>query len=97
MALPKFLQPYLPSYNIAKLNKDDLGVSNEIITQVLNLGDEKAVAWIFDNYTINEIRNAVKKPQMGVWNEESLNYWSKILKIDEVSDYSSALMNIYPV
>jgi len=87
MALPKFLQPYLPSYNIAKLNKDDLGVSNEIITQ----------AWIFDNYTINEIRNAVKKPQMGVWNEESLNYWSKILKIDEVSDYSSALMNIYPV
>lgn len=97
MALPKFLQPYLPSYNIARLNKDDPGVPNEIITQVLNLGDEKAVAWIFDNYTINEIRNTVRNPQRGVWNEESLNYWKRILKIDKVSDYNNALLNIYPV
>lgn len=97
MGLPKFLQVYLPSYNIDKLDKSDRGISGEIITQVLNLGDKKAVAWIFDNYTLTEIRNAVKNPQKGVWNEESLNYWKEILKIKNVRNYNDALLNIYPV
>ena len=96
MALPKFLQPYLPSYDVTKLEKDIPGVSDEIITQVLNLGDDKAVAWVFDNYTLDEIKNVVKNPQRGVWNEESLNYWKKILKISKVSDYEKAILNINP-
>lgn len=96
MALPKFLQPYLPSYDVTKFDKDAPGVSNEIVTQVLNLGDDKAVAWIFDNYTLGEIKNVVKNPQRGVWNEESLNYWKKILKISKVSDYGKAILNINP-
>lgn len=96
MALPKFLQPYLPSYDVTKFDKDAPGVFNEIVTQVLNLGDDKAVAWIFDNYTLGEIKNVVKNPQRGVWNEESLNYWKKILKISKVSDYEKAILNINP-
>jgi len=96
MSLPKFLQPYVPSYDVSSFEKNDPGVAGEIITQVLNLGDEKAVNWVFDNYTLDEIRNVVKKPQKGVWNEESLNYWKEILKIDKVSDYKAAIMNIRP-
>lgn len=86
----------MPSYVVDRLNKSDPGVSDEIITQVLNLGDEKAVAWVFDNYTISQIRGVVERPQKGVWNEESLNYWKKILKIDKISGYESAIQNIYP-
>lgn len=94
MGLPRFLQPYLPSYNVTKLDKNAPGVSGEIITQVLNLGNDRAVAWIFDNYTLKEIRNTVGNPQRGVWNEESLNYWLEVLKIEKVGDYDKAVLNI---
>jgi hypothetical protein len=97
MSLPKFLQPYVPSYDVSSLDKSSPGVAGEIITQVLNLGDSKAVIWIFDNYTLDEIRSVVKKPQKGVWNEESLNYWKEILKIDKVSGYNAAIINVRPV
>jgi len=97
MALPKHLQPYLPSYNLAKLDKNDSSVSSEVITQVLNLGDDKAVNWIFQNYTLEKIRKVVKNPQRGVWNKESLNYWKQILKIDKISHYNEAILNLYPI
>ncbi|PIP57310.1 hypothetical protein COT08_01660 [Candidatus Woesebacteria bacterium CG07_land_8_20_14_0_80_44_9] len=96
MAVPKFLQPYLASYDLAKLDAKDLNVSREIITKVLNLGDIKAVGWVFENYTLAKIREVVKNPQRGVWNEESLNYWKNILKVDEIDNYDKAIMNIYP-
>lgn len=97
MPLPKFIQPYIPSYNVTKLDKQDPSVANEVITQILNLGDEKAVAWIFDTYTIDQIRNAVENPERGVWNEKSLNYWSQILKITDIKNYNEAIQNIYPI
>jgi len=96
MPVPKFLQSYLPSYNVDRLDKDDPSVASEIITQVLNLGDDKAIAWVFENFTIDKIRDAVKNPQKGVWNEESLNYWKEILKIGEIVDSDKAILNIYP-
>ena len=97
MSLPKFLQPYLASYNLEKLDENDPGVSNEVITQVLNLGDDRAVRWIFKNYTLKEIRNTVEKPQRGVWFEESLNYWSKVLKIKRIENYDQAILNMNSV
>lgn len=96
MLVPIFLQPYLASYDLAKLNMRDPSVATEIITKTLNLGDDKTTSWLFDNYTLVEIRNVVKNPKRGVWNEESLNYWKKILKIDEIPDYDSAILNINP-
>ena len=96
MSVPSFLQPYLASFDLSKLNKNDPSVSNEIITKTLNLGDEKAILWLFDNYTLLEIRNVVKNPKRGVWNEESLNYWKNILKIDDIFGYDSAILNINP-
>ena len=96
MGLPKFLQPYLPSYDISSLPGNDTAVAREIITQVLNLGDEKAVTWIFKTYTLGKIKSAVKNPQRGVWGEESLNYWRQILKVGKIKNYETALQKIYP-
>lgn len=97
MAIPSFLQAYLPSYNLKTLDAKDPSVTNEIITKVLNLGDEKAVSWIFDNYTIDEIREVVSAPKKGVWNEESLNYWKNILKIDQIYKRDKAILNLNPL
>ena len=97
MTIPSFLQTYLPSNDIKNLDGKDVSVANEIITKVLNLGDEKAVSWVFDNYTIDKIREVVGNPKKGVWNEESLNYWMSILKIDQVREKNKAILNINPV
>lgn len=97
MSIPFFLQPYLASYDLTKLDKDDPSVAVEVITKALNLGDTKAISWLFDNYTLAEIRNVVKNPKRGVWNKESLNYWKEILKINEISNPDTAILNINPI
>ena len=77
MAIPKFLQPYLWSYDLSQMDaKED---KTTIVTQVLNLGDKKAVKWLFKTYKISEIKGVLKKPQRGLWLEKSINYWIKIL------------------
>ncbi len=97
MTIPSFMQTYLPSYDIKNLDGKDISVASEIITKVLNLGDETAVSWVFDNYTLDQIRKVVSAPKKGVWNEESLNYWESILKIDQVREKNKAILNINPV
>ena len=79
MSVPKFLQPYVPSYDVAdlKLERD----KDLLITQVLNKGDDKAVNWIFSTYSIDDIKKYVKNPTRGMWYRRSLAYWSKILDV----------------
>jgi len=74
--VPEFLQPYLWSYNLNNLKFEDSGVAKTVITQILNLGDEKAVRWLFSIYPIETIKNAVEKPLRGMWEKRALNYWS---------------------
>jgi len=97
MGLPNFLQVYLASYDISKLDPKSPAVAREVITQVLNGGSEKAIKWIFDNYTLDQIRECVKNPQRGTWFTRSINYWQTILKIKiPEAEYQKAIMNIYP-
>jgi len=96
MVVPGFLQVYLPSYDVTKLDANDSFTAREIITSVLNEGNDKAVKWVFEKYTLDEIRECIKKPQKGVWFPESLNYWRQILKIKEILHYNDAILNIYP-
>ena len=79
MRVPKFLQPYVPSYDVSdlKLERD----KDLLITQVLNKGDDGAIKWLFKTYSISEIRKFVKNPTRGMWFRRSLNYWAKILNI----------------
>jgi len=97
MALPRFLQPYLASYDLKKLDGNHPFVRREIISQVLNLGDDRAVRWLFGNYTSEQIEEAVRNPGKGSWFGDSLRYWSKILEVDvPVGLYQRALVNFDP-
>lgn len=79
MGVPKFLQPYVPSYNVMDLN---IGRDKDLlITQVLNQGNDRAVKWIFKTYSTSEIRKLVRNPTRGMWYRRSLNYWAKILDV----------------
>jgi len=97
MSLPKFLQPYLPSYNIEELSLESPSVRRELVNQILNAGDDQAVYWLFKNFSLKEIKNYLFFPQRGVWFKRSLNYWLKIfnLKISP-SKYKKAIFNLNP-
>lgn len=95
MALPKFLQSSLWSYD---LNSLDIEENKElIITQVLNFGSDKQMEWLFKNYSIKDFKKVVSEPDRGIWLEEALNYWTKILGI-KLKDwvYRLAIKNIDP-
>lgn len=95
MALPKFLQPYLASYHLSDLDlKTDKKI---IITQILNLGDTKAVKWLLAHYEIPEIKEVVEKPKRGMWIRLSLSYWQKIFDIRIREDiFELAIINLNP-
>lgn len=68
-----------------------------IITQVLNHGDTRAIKWLFKTYKMFEIREVVKKPRRGLWHEEAINYWSKILKVKpDPKFYKFCILDINP-
>lgn len=81
MALPRFLQPYLASYDLKKINKNAPEVRRELINQILNSGDDRATNWLFKSYSQKTIKSALRQPIRGTWFKDSLNYWVKILGI----------------
>ncbi|MEK7168730.1 MAG: hypothetical protein AAB778_01845 [Patescibacteria group bacterium] len=81
MKLPKFLQPYLASYDLDKLDGRSEGVKKEVISEVLNSGSTESVSWIFNNYSVSEIKKVLLNPIRGSWLPTSLNYWQKIFDI----------------
>lgn len=97
MPLPKFLQSYLPSYNLSQMDLNNPDDKREIITQVLNYGDKRGIIWLFKNYNQLEIKKNILKPLRGYWQEKSLNYWLKIsnLKIPKIL-YQVALFSLNP-
>ena len=80
MSLPNFLQPYLWSYDIRKIDKNRN--RETIITAILNLGDEKAIKWLFNNYSLNDIKSVLRNPRRGMWHKISLLYWQKVLGVE---------------
>jgi len=81
MALPKFLQTYLPSYDISKMDLHHPEDRQEIITQILNYGGRKDVLWLFRTYNPEEIKEVISHPKRGCWQERALNYWTKVFNI----------------
>lgn len=93
MALPKFLQPYLASYDLKNLDlKHDKKL---IITEVLNKGDDKALRWLGRNYFQKEIKKLISSPTRGMWMKSVLSYWSKIfnVKLDK-GVFTKAIINL---
>ncbi|MDO8492250.1 MAG: hypothetical protein Q7S34_01235 [bacterium] len=77
--VPKFIKPFLWSYDTTAIDVErDKG---RIITNVLNLGTEEAVKWLFATYPKKEIVEIVANPKPGEWNKKSINYWSLVFDI----------------
>lgn len=97
MPIPKFLQPYLAPYDLSKLDVSSPGVSREIITEVLNRGDSKAVKWVFSSFPAKKIESAIIDPTPGTWLKSSLSYWQKILGVSSSSQkFQRAILNLNP-
>ena len=95
MAIPKFLQPYLASYELSRLDieKD----KDVIITEILNKGDAKALSWLAKTYSQEELREVVSSPIRGLWMKSVLKYWQKILDINIPQDkFKRAILDLNP-
>lgn len=97
MPLPKFLEPFLPSYDISKMDLKDLYDKKLIIEAVLNQGTMKEIKWLFKTYSLREIKNVLRNPARGCWDARVLNFWTKIfgIKIHPVI-YEMAILNLNP-
>lgn len=78
--IPKFVQPFLWSYDTRKLdlNRD----KKRIITNVLNLGTQKATDWLFKTYTKKDIKDCLIHPLPGEWNNKSIVFWSFLMDVE---------------
>lgn len=93
MAVPKFLQTYLASYDLSGLDvRRDRDI---IITEILNKGDQEAVNWLYQNYSKQDVRNIIRKPIKGMWLKSVLQYWLKIfdLRLND-EKFNEAIINI---
>lgn len=97
MPLPKFLHKYFWSYDASKISSTAPVDRALIITHILNLGDVKALKWLFKTYSWEQIKGVLKKPWRGVWDKRSLNYWKNILGVEIPKDsYEKAIFRLEP-
>ncbi len=78
--IPKFVQPFLWSYDINSL--DLTRDKRRIITNVLNLGTKEATDWLFETYTKEDIKDCLIHPLPGEWNNKSIVFWSFLLDVE---------------
>lgn len=79
MAIPIFLQPCFPSYDLKSLDKER--DKKLIITQILNHGIDRDIRWLGKNYSQKEIKKAISSPTRGMWMKSVLSYWLKIFNL----------------
>jgi hypothetical protein len=77
--IPPYIQPFLWSYDISKL--DISRDKKRIITNVLNLGSSEATEWLFKTYSRQDLKNAIVYPMSGEWSKKSLNFWGLIFDV----------------
>ncbi len=75
-----FVESFLWSYNISELDLEEN--KDRIITNILNYGNKKAVDWLFETYSKDEIKYYIKHPLPGEWSKKSLNFWAFIAKVN---------------
>lgn len=77
--IPLYVKPFLWSYDMESLDlKKD---KKRILTNVLNLGTKKATDWALSVYSPREIKDILKNPLPGEWNNKSLHFWSFLFNI----------------
>lgn len=78
--IPKFVQPFLWSYDIETM--DLARDKRRIITNVLNLGTKEATDWLFKTYTKEDIKDCLTSPLPGEWNNKSIVFWSLLMDVE---------------
>lgn len=95
MAIPKFLQPCFPSWDLKTLDKNKDKIL--IVTRILNHGTDKDILWLGKNYSQKEIKETVSSPARGVWMKSTLSYWLKIFDIKlNKRIFEKAIINLHP-
>lgn len=77
--IPDFVAPFLWSYDTDALDLER--DKKRIITNVLNLGTQRATDWLFSMYAKQDIAECIAHPLPGEWNKKSLHFWAFILGI----------------
>jgi hypothetical protein len=76
MKLPTFLEKYFWDTDLKNL--DPTKHSFFIISRLLEFGDEKAISWLFKNFSKEAIKNSLKKAKIS---PKSLIFWSLFLNL----------------
>lgn len=97
MALAKFLQFFLPSYDISQMDLHNPCDKRIIIEAVLNKGTSQDIKWLFRTYGAKEIKKAVKNPSRGCWDARVLNFWTRFFTIKiNPTIYEMAILDLNP-
>lgn len=95
MSVPKFLQPYLASYDLSRLDMEE--DKDIIITEILNKGDDKALFWLGKTYSKKEIKKVVSLPTRGLWMKSVLDYWTRIFDVNlPRKKFKQAVLDLNP-
>ena len=73
--IPEHLRPFFWETDLSKISIEEN--KQYIIERILDLGDKEAVQWIFSNFSLDEIKKAIKGSRR--ISKKSLNFWSIIL------------------
>ncbi len=80
--IPSYVRPFLWSYDVKKMDiKKD---KKRILTNILNLGTARATKWAFSTYSKREIKDILRHPLPGEWNDKSLNFWSLLFNVTPI-------------
>ncbi|MFH1326482.1 MAG: hypothetical protein ABIH48_03365 [Candidatus Falkowbacteria bacterium] len=80
--IPLYVRPFLWSYDVKKMDvKKD---KKRILTNILNLGTTKATKWALSTYSKREIKDILRRPLPGEWNDKSLNFWSFLFNVTPI-------------
>ncbi len=82
--IPKFVAPFLWSYDIKKL--DTQTHRQLIIYNILNFGSKRSTDWLFSVYSNNDIQEVLSTTPESVWSKKSLALWSFIFGVSPVRE-----------
>ena len=75
--IPHFLQPFLWSVNVADLDiyKDKV----YIVNQIFAFGDMRALAWLFQTYSFQELKNVFLRHGMKIYRKAGFYFVKEVL------------------
>ncbi|MBI4272532.1 hypothetical protein HY621_01630 [Candidatus Uhrbacteria bacterium] len=95
MAVPKFLQSALWSYELSRM--DAKRHASTILPHIFNYGTWKHIRWALKMYPQRTIKKHIKNPARGIWREDALEYWTTVYDVRPSRiDYARALFSLTP-